>query len=497
MTWPAVNQSAPPVIPPIFLDLGDVWIEDVQFGADPALADNGPAINAAIAYATANGGVVRARALNYPITTKVTFTCPVFMPGTIFTASGFAGVVCELSTGGVNPTTTINSIWAVFPTIINASKLHPGWGAAGVNQTIGLRVVGAQDCYLDVPHVEGFQWGVQFTSYSSGCYYNHTRLGHIYDNKIQLHLVAGDAGSFVNNNNFYSGDLRYPSSEGVAVAGTRDIFVDNAAFDGNFFTGMSVEGDVVQYVIEDSGLYNQYNNIRYENTTPNVLLNNANSRAMFIGGYKLENIVLSGTGALQATIFSAEQLTFCYSGGTGGCFRGRNTGSLFSPAFSSFDTNANPVTSATNQWVGALTGLGVEAKAYSDAFSAIRMGNDRRFYIGGGNVNVTGYPSIFAQSTTEWRINGDFTFSGQTYAAVRLRMGANNFEWVDTTGRHRLKTGTPTSDTDGLPFGFTQATTTGGRPGTPITGQRVFDTTLGIPIWWNGAAWVNAVGVAV
>jgi hypothetical protein len=30
-----------------------------------------------------------------------------------------------------------------------------------------------------------------------------------------------------------------------------------------------------------------------------------------------------------------------------------------------------------------------------------------------------------------------------------------------------------------------------------FTGQMYFDTTLGIPIWWNGAAWVNSAGLVV
>jgi hypothetical protein len=29
------------------------------------------------------------------------------------------------------------------------------------------------------------------------------------------------------------------------------------------------------------------------------------------------------------------------------------------------------------------------------------------------------------------------------------------------------------------------------------TGQTYFDTTLGIPIWWNGTNWVNASGASV
>ena len=29
------------------------------------------------------------------------------------------------------------------------------------------------------------------------------------------------------------------------------------------------------------------------------------------------------------------------------------------------------------------------------------------------------------------------------------------------------------------------------------TGQTFFDTTLGIPIWWNGTKWINASGTGV
>jgi hypothetical protein len=51
---------------------------------------------------------------------------------------------------------------------------------------------------------------------------------------------------------------------------------------------------------------------------------------------------------------------------------------------------------------------------------------------------------------------------------------------------------------------YTQATATpdyGITVNRPIsglqTGQSYFDTTLGIPIWWNGTNWVNASGTTV
>lgn len=39
--------------------------------------------------------------------------------------------------------------------------------------------------------------------------------------------------------------------------------------------------------------------------------------------------------------------------------------------------------------------------------------------------------------------------------------------------------------------------TTGARPGAPVLYQVYFDTTLGKPIWWAGAAWKDATGATV
>jgi hypothetical protein len=41
------------------------------------------------------------------------------------------------------------------------------------------------------------------------------------------------------------------------------------------------------------------------------------------------------------------------------------------------------------------------------------------------------------------------------------------------------------------------ADVTGNRPSVPRVGESFFDTTLGHPIWWSGAAWVDATGSSV
>lgn len=39
--------------------------------------------------------------------------------------------------------------------------------------------------------------------------------------------------------------------------------------------------------------------------------------------------------------------------------------------------------------------------------------------------------------------------------------------------------------------------TTASRPVANVVGFSYFDTTLGIPIFWNGAAWIDATGSVV
>jgi hypothetical protein len=42
-----------------------------------------------------------------------------------------------------------------------------------------------------------------------------------------------------------------------------------------------------------------------------------------------------------------------------------------------------------------------------------------------------------------------------------------------------------------------KASTTANRPASPTIGQEYFDTTLSIPIWWNGSSWKDAAGNTV
>lgn len=50
---------------------------------------------------------------------------------------------------------------------------------------------------------------------------------------------------------------------------------------------------------------------------------------------------------------------------------------------------------------------------------------------------------------------------------------------------------------DGLVVNLPGYGTTAQRPAEPGIGDSYFDTTLTRPIWWTGAAWINAAGAPV
>lgn len=43
----------------------------------------------------------------------------------------------------------------------------------------------------------------------------------------------------------------------------------------------------------------------------------------------------------------------------------------------------------------------------------------------------------------------------------------------------------------------TMTGTTAQRPAQPVVAQRYYDTSLGLPIWYNGTVWKNAAGATV
>lgn len=75
-----------------------------------------------------------------------------------------------------------------------------------------------------------------------------------------------------------------------------------------------------------------------------------------------------------------------------------------------------------------------------------------------------------------------------------------NARHVDVSGSLIRNLATPITGSDAATAKYADVFptgSTGSRPTGPVTGQRFFDITIGLPIWWNGTNWINAAGTIV
>lgn len=78
--------------------------------------------------------------------------------------------------------------------------------------------------------------------------------------------------------------------------------------------------------------------------------------------------------------------------------------------------------------------------------------------------------------------------SGAVFGASNIPAGGFGIVYFDGTNWWCGATG---SSGGAAPIGGP----TSGRPGSPIDFEYYYDTTLGLPVWWDGGQWTNAAGI--
>lgn len=107
-----------------------------------------------------------------------------------------------------------------------------------------------------------------------------------------------------------------------------------------------------------------------------------------------------------------------------------------------------------------------------------------------GNIDILTGPTINGNSGTIL-LNPGTAGGGGTRGTIRFVDGSEgtvNYLWMstDVTGKGHWSNQI-----------VIQSGNTASRPGTPVTGQTYFDTTLTKPIWYSGTNWVDATGTPV
>ena len=401
-----------------------------DYGADPTGAtDSTTAIQAAIDAALANGQKVTAIG-TYKISAKVIIKTDADFSQATFNVYGTPAIAVEISTGNASTPTTIidNSVIWLPKRIENMTKPTTGWAGQG----IGVRVVNAYSCQIFVGNVVNFAYGLYCLGNEEGNSYNNYYLGHLENNKINVFLEGANtvALSWCNENNFFGGRLSHYSSEGTDVAGAVQIFIEDSpsVCNNNIFYRPSIEGNVPEYHYVCYGSYNTIVQGRWEATTPKVLYASTNAnegnRNLILGGYGVDNIVYTFSGATGNGNNKAIGYDVTYETtelGTKYCNQNSNT----SPIHTFYPSTVRPETAGATAWTMQHASNFLQAKVTTDTYFRVKLDyvNGRAYFDNGTTASPTTYIGAFGSGV----IGAGNTFWPTTDNSFAL--GNGSYRW--------------------------------------------------------------------
>lgn len=490
----------------------------------------------------------------YRLDSKTVLASDCDLWGATLVFPGTLPIALELSRGDApNPTSEHRSRSQRIGHVVNNTKPTVGWDGQG----IGVRGVNHLMCDVVVRSVTGFGVGMLATAYGTGFAYTKFVCEYSNNNMVNMRFQPGDALGYANEVIVDGGRYHHRATEGTNVAGTRHIQLlpfdasnPTASWPNNIlFLKPSVEGDVAEYHIEISGDTNTFVQGRYESTAPKVLFSgqvgniSKTSKNTILGGYNADQIQFTVTnGTLGGELIHPRK---SLRSGFGLNYAVRNTAgdASSSPVMRIFPSTKNlmAATSADTDWAANLFANGLEAKRGTDAAARLLIDfQNGRMYVGAGLVAPTSYiglnPSnpggytlsgdIFPVSTNTGMVGiqglrfqrvysrdfyGDVFYFGETFTGVpSIRTYGTTPEGNLTTavGSLVLRTNGGLGSTiyikeaNATSFGYAPlqgiySGTTAQRPTATTVGFQYFDTTLGKPVWWKGAVWVDALGATV
>lgn len=377
------------------------FVTPQMFGAkdisiDP-LADSSDAIIAAIAFGKENKIRVTGNG-TFRVSKKIVINTAFDGSDINLEVYDSPPIALEVSTGSSDNPTDIFSLTTeagiILPSIRNMGKPEIGWEGQG----IGVRYVNVQNMRITERLVEGFNIGVQLTSYDQGCGYNTVQAGYLRNNKINREVRVGNSTGFTNRWDIIGGRSFHSSSEGIATPGVMHVNVEpnatgNIINNINFFGGC-FEGSSQEYHVRLGGSYINFIGSRWENNSGDIKIRLASSG---IPGQGSSNAISLGRGAdaahmnvsAEPSVINPRILIQSSSGAS--MFSSpntaiyKNTQSAADPVITVIDAgdpfSANPVTDYTTT-IGSQT---IRGKRASDQFDRVRITlNHGRLLIGNG-----------------------------------------------------------------------------------------------------------------
>jgi hypothetical protein len=393
------------------------------------------------------GPVVTGEGGQYLISSTVTISCDCDLWNCEFHASGVGtDEALEVSTGSAaNPTDRLSNKSILLPRLINDDKPGTGWASQG----IGIRCVNLVDCFVRVPHSQGFTVGLNVTAYDVGNAYNEYQVFDIENCKEGILIQPGNTSGWCNQNNF-TGCLRcqIDSGEGTNVSGVRHIRIAPSATTSaggdwpnhNVFLNPAVEGSVPEYDIEIAGANNLFIFPRLE-TTPKVhQVGHASNSETFdnviVGGFGISAVTWSTSGTVGRTqiVGGRDQVI---DGDGVSCNVGNTTGST-NPHFQGFPSSVRPLgkTASDTDWTYRLSAHQLEGKGTAET-----SGNRITIDFTNGEIslgsNAAADVSLQRRAANKWGLGaGDGFCVGNSVANTNTPSGATAkaLEIFDETG---------------------------------------------------------------
>lgn len=367
----------------------------------------------------------------------------------------------------------------VLPRIFAANKGGAGW--ASVAGTVGVDAVNLNSCVrIDVPHIEGFETGLQVRGQGQGNSYNTFAIGHLANNKINHSLTANSTG-WSNQNTYIGGRFGHNSAEGTNTSGTAHVRMAAGItnpINNNVWINPSLEGNTAEWIVDFAGSYNVIVSGRYEAASPKIRWQNSAVANLVLWGYNAEMLTEAfGTSAFQNQIIGQRQRLA--GSGTNGLIIAENSSSSAAPILTGMAAGSRATADPATAWMFRLAADKFQYKRAADAFARVAIdGTNGRLYFGDGTADSTRY--IGALGTAIGITGSHFLFGND-----------NTYDLGTASNRPRyVRAGTAIQTGSGA---------TGGRPtaSTAGVGAMFFDTTLNKPIWSTGSAWVDSAGTTV
>ena len=437
------------------------------------VANDAAAIQTALNSAAALGLRVFARG-TFKISSTVQISSAVDLSGATFNYTG-AGVAVRVGvTAGFISRQDVR-----LPHIIHTAKTVNGW--AQVAGSVGVEISNLYTGAVHVPRVNNFETGLKLNGLGQGVSYVNIHLGHLDNNKVNMQFSA-DATGWCNQNTILGGRMSHNSNEGVAVAGTRHVLMDltPSKVNNNNFFGTSLESpNTVEYHLDCAGSDNYFWGCRWENTgTGARIIWRADSIGNVVdNGFGVHTVVETKEAGTANNVRTrgTSRMVGISANATKPVLELENSFSASAPALRVFSAGAESTgADKTTQWAVEMGVQGLKGKRPTDT-------NDRiladfvngRLYVGAGTSASTRY---FGNVGTE------MGFSGSHVCYVT----DNTYDFGLAGLRPRyIRAGTAVQ---------TGSFTTATRPSaaTAGVGAVIWDSTIGGPVWSDGAAWSAA-----